>query len=72
MFLFSFYGLTFPFCHFLGKSLFAMFTDVSDASGTVRFEQKSEYLSYEIGVYFALSHILGAFGARMETIAVDA
>lgn len=72
MALFPFHCLTFTFSHFLGKSLFAMLTDVADTSWTIRSENKGEYLSYEIGIYLTLSYILVTFGTRMEILTLDA
>lgn len=49
-----------------------MLADIADAGRAVRFEQKGENLTYEIGIYFALSHIFTTLGARMVTLSLDA
>lgn len=48
-----------------------MLADVSDARRAVRFENKGEYLTDEIGICLTLGHIPGAFGTGMKTIGVD-
>ena len=72
MVLFSFDCLTFTFRHFLGESLFAMLSDIADASRAVGLEQESEYLPDEIGIYLALGHVLMTFGTSMEIMTSDA
>ncbi len=64
-YLFSFYGLTFTFCHLFCKSLFAMFLDVTDAGGTVGMEKKSEHLAYPIGKQLAFLYVVLAFSASI-------
>lgn len=49
-----------------------MLADVADASRPVRPENKGKYLTYEIGIYLARPYFLGAFGARMVTLTLDA
>jgi len=72
MVLFSFDCLTFTFSHLLGESLFAMLSDIADASRAVGLEQESEYLPDEIGIYLALGHVLMTFGTSMEIMTSDA
>lgn len=72
MILFSFHCLTFTFGHLIGESLFAVFTDVADAGRAVGLEEKSEYLSYNIGECLALVHIPIAFGASVKSPAMGA
>ena len=67
-YLFSFDGLTFTLGHFFGKSLFAMFFDVTDAGGTVRIEQKGEHLAYPIGKHLTFLYIMRTFGAGIELV----
>ena len=69
-YLFSFDGLTFSFGHLFGKSLFAMFLDVTDAGGTVGIEQKGEHIAYPIGKQLAFLYIMWTFGAGIELISL--
>lgn len=57
--------------HLVGKGLFAVLHDVTDARGTVRAEHKSENLSDEIGVCLAVCHILATFSAGMNAVPQD-
>ena len=69
-YLFSFDGLTFSFGHLFGKSLFAMFLDVTDAGGTVGIEQKGEHIAYPIGKHLTFLYIMWTFGAGIELISL--
>lgn len=70
--LFTFNRLTSTPRHLFGEGLFSMLANIADAGRTVGPEQKSEYLSDEIGIYPALSHILGALGTGVEAMTFDA
>lgn len=49
-----------------------MLPDIVDASRTVRPEQKSEYLTDKIGIYSAISYVIGTFGAGVVALTLDA
>ena len=73
-FLFSFYllinivRLTFSFGHFFGESLFALFFDIANTSGTVRIKQECEHLAYPIGKQSAFLYVMRAFCANIELV----
>lgn len=67
----SFHCLTSTPRHFLGKCLFPMFADVSDASRAVRPEYKSEDLSDKIRIYLTFPDVLAALGTGFESMTLD-
>ena len=63
--LFSFYSLTFTFCHFLCISNLAMLFYITYAGWTVGVKEQREHFAYEVGIGFTLSYVTLAFGTSM-------
>lgn len=63
--LFSFYSLTFTFCHFLCISNLTMLFYITYAGWTVGVKEQREHFAYEVGIGFTLSYVTLAFGTSM-------
>jgi hypothetical protein len=56
------------FCHFLRKGVLSVFTDITDAGGSVAIKQESKDLANKVIMDLAVLHILVAFGTSMQAL----